>query len=56
MTEQDIAGLKTTPALATSCKHFKANFCNIWSDDRHISDLRVVLTLLLRIHLAKRDF
>ncbi|KAG2205959.1 hypothetical protein INT47_005277 [Mucor saturninus] len=46
----------TTPALASACKQYFVNFENMWSHDQYRQDLRVCITLLLRINLARSRF
>ncbi|KAG2201781.1 hypothetical protein INT47_002041 [Mucor saturninus] len=56
MNEADAFNFTTTPALASACKQFHTNFENMWSNEFYKQDLRVVVTLLLRINLAKKRF
>lgn len=56
MDPKDTFDFKTTPALQTACKQYYTNFSNMWSYDQYKQDLRVSITLLLRMHLAKKRF
>lgn len=47
---------KTTPAIASACKQFYTNFDNMWSGNACKNDLRVAVTLILRINLARKRF
>lgn len=56
MKKEDTVKFTTTPALASACKSYHTNVTNMWTADRVQSDLRVVIILLLRIHLAPKRF
>ncbi|KAL9544323.1 hypothetical protein MBANPS3_007680 [Mucor bainieri] len=47
---------KTGYTLQASCRQFFTNFSNMWSQSKCRADLRVVLDLLLRMHLAQDRF
>ncbi|CAO3634132.1 unnamed protein product [Mucor hiemalis] len=56
MSVDDVFAFKTTPALHHALKQYHVNFCNMWSLENYRQDLKVVITLLLRINLARKRF
>lgn len=56
ISSEDYCDFTTTPTLVSACKQFFTSFSNMWTYQRFVSDLRVVLTLILRLHLCPKRF
>ncbi|KAG2195155.1 hypothetical protein INT47_006604 [Mucor saturninus] len=56
LNSNDAYHFTTTSALASACKQYFVNFENMWSHDQYRQDLRVCITLILRINLARSRF
>ncbi|CEP08677.1 hypothetical protein [Parasitella parasitica] len=54
--DSDRCEVTTTACLIAACRQYFSDFENMWSQKKYYEDLRVVLVLLLRSHLAKRRF
>lgn len=56
MSQEDIYAFTTSPAIGSACKQYYTNFNNMWSEEKYRDDLRVAITLLLRINLARKRY
>ncbi|KAI7877097.1 uncharacterized protein EV154DRAFT_576986 [Mucor mucedo] len=54
ISSENYCDFTTTPTLVSACKQFFTNFSNMWTYQRFVSDLRVTLTLILRLHLCPK--
>ncbi|KAI7875834.1 uncharacterized protein EV154DRAFT_486624 [Mucor mucedo] len=56
LNSNDAYHFTTTPVLASACNQYFVNFESMWLHDQYIHDIRVCITLLLRINLARSRF